>query len=332
MKSAIFSLFENWEDDYQKAITDQIDLVCYAQKLGFDEVWLTEHHFNNFSVTPSPLSVANYLLGKTKKIKIGIAGILLPYYNPIKLAEEISTIKTYDEDRFLYGIAKGAFAIYDKTFNVDALSNRELMFEANELIHRLLLEERVTFKGRYFSCEDISIRPKIKKPITTFIASESLEAIEKCAKEDFSLIGSLALSKEKIRDIFKTFDSFNSKKELSFRVARGINIGFDKKEIEKETKKSAEIFLKSMLLSKDTNPTLVKLLTTEYIDIRNKLFDSNKLFENAIYGSPKECIEQINILKNEFGIEAILLKPLCTSTKRAKEILDLYTKEVKPYV
>ena len=165
MKSAIFSLFENWEDDYQKAITDQIEMVCYAEELGFDEAWLTEHHFNNFSVTPSPLSVANYLLGKTKKIKIGTAGILLPYYNPIKLAEEIATIKAYDEDRFLYGIAKGAFAIYDKTFNVDALSNRELMFEANELIHRLLLEERVTFKGKFFSCEDISIRPKIKKPI-----------------------------------------------------------------------------------------------------------------------------------------------------------------------
>ncbi|MGJ0323558.1 LLM class flavin-dependent oxidoreductase [Aliarcobacter cryaerophilus] len=332
MKSAIFSLFENWEDDYKKAITDQIDLVCYAQKLGFDEAWLTEHHFNNFSVTPSPLSVANYLLGKTKKIKIGIAGILLPYYNPIKLAEEISTIKTYDEDRFLYGIAKGAFAIYDKTFNVDALSNRELMFEANELIHRLLLEERVTFKGRYFSCEDISIRPKIKKPITTFIASESLEAIEKCAKEDFSLIGSLALSKEKIRDIFKTFDSFNSKKELSFRVARGINIGFDKKEIEKETKKSAEIFLKSMLLSKDTNPTLVKLLTKEYLEIRENLFDKNRILENAIYGTPKECIKQIKELKSEFNIEALLLKPLVSSQKRAKEVLDLYINEVKPYV
>lgn len=71
-----------------------------------------------------------------------------------------------------------------------------LCLKQMSLIHRLLLEERVTFKGRYFSCEDISIRPKIKKPMTTFIA-ESLEAIEKCAKEDFSLIGSLALSKEK---------------------------------------------------------------------------------------------------------------------------------------
>lgn len=332
MKNAIFSLFENWEDDYQKAIIDQIELVCYAEKLGFDEAWLTEHHFNNFSVSPSPLNVANYLLGKTNKIKIGIAGILLPYYNPIKLAEDIATIKSYDEDRFLYGIAKGAFAIYDKTFKTDGITNRELMFEANELIHRLLLEERVTFNGKFFSCEDISIRPKIKKPMTTFIASESLKAIEKCTQENFSLIGSLALSKEKMRDIFKNFDNFNPTKSLSFRVARGINIGFNKKEIVEETKKSAEIFLKSMLLSKDTNPTLIKLLTKEYLQIRETLFDSNRIFQNAIYGTPKECVEQIKELKNEFDIEALLLKPLVSSQKRAKEVLDLYINEVKPYV
>ena len=50
------------------------------------------------SFIPSPLTVATYLLGKTKSIKIGTAAILLPYYNPIKLAEEIAVIKTFDED------------------------------------------------------------------------------------------------------------------------------------------------------------------------------------------------------------------------------------------
>lgn len=332
MKTALFALFENWENDYQKAITDQIEMVCYAESLGFDEVWLTEHHFNNFSVVPSPLQIASLLLGKTKNIKIGTAGILLPYYNPIKLAEDIATIKAFDENRFLYGIAKGAFAIYDKTFNADGLTNREVMFEANELIHKLLLKEQVSFKGKFFSYENISIRPKAKEKFTTFLASESLEAIEKCAKDDFALIGSLALSKEKMREIFTNFQSFNPNKKLSFRVARGLNIGFDKQGIEEETKRSADIFINSMLNSKDTNPTLVKLLTTEYLDIRNKLFDKNRILQNAIYGTPKECIEQIKLLKNEFDIEALILKPLTTSTKRAKEVLNLYIKEVKPYV
>ena len=332
MKTALFALFENWEDDYQKAIADQIDLICYAEELGFDEAWITEHHFNNFSVIPSPLSVVSYLLGKTKNIKIGTAAILLPYYNPIKLAEEIAMIKSFDNDRFLYGIAKGAFPIYDKTFKADASTNRAVMFEANELIHKLLVEELVTFKGEFFSCEDISIRPKLSKVIDTFIASESIEAIKEAAFKGYGLIGSIAISKEKIREIFKSYENLNPIKPLSFRLARGINIGFNKEAVLKETQYCADIFLKSMIASKDTSPTLVKLLTSEYLDIRNSLFNSNRIFENAIYGTPKECIAQIKALKNEFDIEALLLKPLTNSSQKAKEIINLYVKEVKPYV
>ena len=332
MKTALFCLFENWENNYQKAITEQLDLICYCEDLGFDEAWITEHHFNNFSVIPSPLTAVSYLLGKTKSIKIGTAAILLPLYNPIKLAEEIAMIKAFDENRFLYGIAKGAFPIYDRTFKADAFTNREVMFEANELIHKLLNEELVTFKGNFFTCENISIRPKLNEPINTYIASESFEAIKEAATKGYGLIGSIGISKEKIKFIFDTYKTFNPTKPLSFRVARGINIGFNKEEIIKESQYCADLFLKSMRASKDTSPTLVKLLTNEYIDIRNKLFDSNKLFENAICGTPKECIEQIKALKEEFDIEALLLKPLTTSTKKAKEILNLYTKEVKPYV
>lgn len=56
MKTGLFALFENWRGEFSdEAIKEQIDLILYADKLGFDEVWLTEHHFNNFSVTPSPL-------------------------------------------------------------------------------------------------------------------------------------------------------------------------------------------------------------------------------------------------------------------------------------
>lgn len=332
MKTGLFALFENWSGSYDGAIRDQLDLIVYAEKLGFDEVWLTEHHFNNFSVTPSPLSVVSYLLGKSDNIKIGVAGILLPYHNPIKLAEELAVIKSFDNDRFLYGIAKGAFAIYDKAFKGDATSNREVMFEANDLIHKLLTEEQVSFEGKFFSCEDISIRPKVDRIFTTYLASESDEAIKRCATGDYELIGSLATSKDEMLDIFGRIYAINYDKKLEYRVARGINIGLDREAVIEEATKSADIFISSMILSKDTNPTLAKLLTKEYDSIRSRLFDKNSILENAIIGTPKECVEQIRELNGGVNIETLLLKPLVASKKRAKEVLDLYIKEVKPYV
>lgn len=331
MKSAIFSLFENWENDFQKAITDQISLVCYAEELGFDEAWISEHHFNNFSVIPSPLSLVSYLLGKTKKIKIGTAGILLPYYEVIKLAEEIASIKSFDEDRFIYGIAKGAFPIYDKSFKINADETRERLYEANELILKLLKEEQVSFLGKFYKCEDISIRPNYKKDIKVHLASTHPQSIKLAYENDFGILGSLAINNDDIREIFRLFNK-NGDKKLSFRLARGINIGYNEAEVLEESKLCAEIFLKSMLNSKNQNPTLTKLLTKDYLELRNKLFDKNRILENAIIGSPKEAIKKIKALKKEFDIEALMLKPLTSSSKKAKEVLNLYIKEVKPYV
>ncbi len=332
MKTALFCLFENWHSDYTKAIKDQIDLVCYAENLGFDEAWVTEHHFNNFSVTPAPLSIVNHLLGKTKKMKIGTAAVLLPYYDPVKLAEEISVIKAVDDDRFVFGIAKGAFPIYDKTFKGDPKTNRDAMFEANMLIHKLLKEEQVSFKGEFYSCDDITIRPGFKGDFQTVIASQSEEAIKEAAYYGYGLVGSLAVSKEQIKDIFNKYESFEPSRPLSFRLARAVNIGYDKEEILKETQYSADVFLQSMLASKDTNPTLVKLLDDNYMEIRNKLFDKNRILQNSICGTPAECIEQIRELKYEFNIESLLLKPATSSLSRTREVLELYANEVQPYV
>ncbi len=332
MKTALFCLFENWDNDYSKAIKDQIDLVSLAEDLGYDEAWVTEHHFNNFSVIPSPLATVSYLLGATKNIKIGTAAVLLPYYDPIKLAEEISVIKAFDDDRFLFGIAKGAFPIYDKTFKGDPKTNRDAMFEANMLIHKLLKEEQVSFKGEFYSCDDITIRPGFKGDLETVIASQSEEAIKEAAYYGYGLVGSLAVSKEQIKDIFDKYESFEPKRPLSFRLARAVNIGYNKEEIIKEAAFAADLFLQSMLASKDTNPTLVKLLDDNYLEIRSKLFDKNRILQNSICGTPKECIKQIRQLKKEFNIDTLLLKPATTSAARAKEVIELYKKEVEPYV
>lgn len=333
MKNAIFCLFENWEGSYKQAFKQQLDLVCSAERLGFDEAWIAEHHMNNFSVVPSPLAVVNYLLGRTSRIKIGTAAVLLPYYHPVKLAEEIASTQLMADERFLFGIAKGSFPIYNKAFGGNPLENRNVMLEANALIQRLLLEDNVTFKGNYFECDDISIRPTLQKPIPTFIASHSDAAIKEAATCNYGIIGSLSAGEEDIREIFQKFSSYQSKFELSFRLARALNIGYDEEMVLDEARKAADIFLQSMMASKNTNPALAKLLTnSEYQEIRSKLFDKNKILQNAIVGTPQECIKKIKELKEEFKIEALLLKPAVTSYKRSYEVLKLYKEEVMPYV
>lgn len=131
----------------------------------------------------------SYLLGKSEKIQIGTAGLLLPYYNPIKLAEEIAVIKSFDDGRFMYGIAKGAFTIYDKVFNADGAVNREVMFEANDLIHRLLLEERVSFDGKFFLALMCRLDPKSRAILRPILPQNRWRRLSDVPMEIMRLLG-----------------------------------------------------------------------------------------------------------------------------------------------
>jgi alkanesulfonate monooxygenase SsuD/methylene tetrahydromethanopterin reductase-like flavin-dependent oxidoreductase (luciferase family) len=69
---------------YQEALQQ----VCWAEQLGFHSVWFTEHHFSRHGIVPASLTVLAYLAGVTTSIRLGIAVAVLPFHNPIQLAEQ----------------------------------------------------------------------------------------------------------------------------------------------------------------------------------------------------------------------------------------------------
>ncbi len=331
MKSGVFCLFENWTNSYKETFTNQMAIVKKADELRFDELWFGEHHFNNFSISPSLGTLLSYAFAITKNIKIGSAGYLLPYYNPIKLTEELATLELLSDGRFMFGIAKGAFPIYDRAINGSAIENREIMFEYNHIIQKLLYEDNVTFEGKYFNCYDISIRPKPFNKIPTFIASQSDEAINEALNYGYGLLGSISLSIEEVENIFLKYNSNIPKNSLNFTLMRAFCVAND--EAINEVKEAIEIFIQCMISAKETNPALAKLVqNTPYEKIRSTLFDKNKILDGAIIGTPKECVEQIRELKKRININSLVLKPATLTHKRTIEILEIYKKEIEPYV
>src|SRR6516225_8302771 len=104
------ALFANVEDpfgDTARAFRETIQTIVHAESLGFEQVWLTEHHFNNFSISASILPLLAYLAAKTTRIALGAAAVLLPFYDPVRVAEDVSTIDALSDGRLLLGIGKG---------------------------------------------------------------------------------------------------------------------------------------------------------------------------------------------------------------------------------
>ena len=88
---------------YQEAMAQ----VLYAEQLGFDSVWITEHHFSRHGIVSATLSLLAYLAGVTSTIRLGTGVTVLPFHNPIQLAEEVATVDLLSDGRLDFGAGRG---------------------------------------------------------------------------------------------------------------------------------------------------------------------------------------------------------------------------------
>ena len=84
-----------------------IDQVVLAEKLGFENCWLTEHHFTEDGYNPSLLAAASAIASRTETIRIGSFILLLPFISPLRAAEDISFVDILSNGRFDFGVGQG---------------------------------------------------------------------------------------------------------------------------------------------------------------------------------------------------------------------------------
>src|SRR5690349_22270663 len=90
MEFGIFALMSRKDLSRSAAETLQqgIELIVAAEEMGFESVWLAEHHFSSYSVIPNPLPLAVAIAGRTKKMILGTAVLVVPFFHPLRLAED----------------------------------------------------------------------------------------------------------------------------------------------------------------------------------------------------------------------------------------------------
>jgi probable F420-dependent oxidoreductase len=132
---------------------ESLDEVTRAEELGFDSVWMEEHHSVTNHYWPSPLTILAGYASRTSRMMLGTDIVVAPFHHPVRLAEEVALLDVMSNGRMTLGIAIGykpdEFALY----GVD-LAKRGARFEEQLAIMRALwTEEHVSFKGRYYTVE-----------------------------------------------------------------------------------------------------------------------------------------------------------------------------------
>ena len=143
-------------------IDQQIEQVCYAETLGFGDVWLTEHYFTGESVYNDALLFAAAIAMRTERIRIGFAVLQMPFHHPVRLAVQLSLLDNLSRGRIDVGIGKGTvFNEYEFIgYGLRSADSRERLEEVQDIFTRLFRETPLTYKGKYFNLHVPELRPR----------------------------------------------------------------------------------------------------------------------------------------------------------------------------
>lgn len=163
---------------------EHLEEMAYCEELGFDGVIFNEHHYSAYGTMPSPNLIASALSQKTKKIKIGVLGNILPLRNhPVRVAEEYAMIDCLSNGRLIAGFVRGIPPEYI-WYGVNPEESRGRFQEAYDLIMTAWTESVWSFEGEFFKLKDCAIWPRpVQQPHPPiWIAARSAESIEWCVK------------------------------------------------------------------------------------------------------------------------------------------------------
>ena len=166
-------------EDFYRASLEQI---AWAEQLGFDSVWLTEHHFCDDGYSPSPLVIASAIAARTRTMRIGTNLMLLPLYHPVRVAEDAATLSLVSGGRFDLGVGAGYVEEEYRTFGRSLRNRPSLMEESIAIIRRAWSGEPVKFQGKRFQVGNVPVLPAPEQPIRILMGATSPPAIERAAR------------------------------------------------------------------------------------------------------------------------------------------------------
>src|SRR5919205_2797795 len=115
---------------HEEVIQRELEQMEWTEELGFDQIWLTEHHFIDYGLAVDPGTLAGVAAARTRRVRIGLAAAILPFHNPLRLAEQTALVDVVSRGRLDVGVGRGNRPAEFRGYNVPQQENRERFEEA----------------------------------------------------------------------------------------------------------------------------------------------------------------------------------------------------------
>jgi alkanesulfonate monooxygenase SsuD/methylene tetrahydromethanopterin reductase-like flavin-dependent oxidoreductase (luciferase family) len=303
-----------------------VDYNIEAEALGFHSTFLVEHHFTGFGQVSASLSLLTWVAAKTKTLRLGTAVLVLPWHNPVLVAEQAATIDLLSGGRLDFGVGKGYRHNEFAGFCIPIEEADARFDEALDVIMKAwTTERRFSHRGKYWKFEDIVVEPPTaQKPHPPmWMGAGSPESIRKVAERGFNLLLDQFASFEVIAERIALFRSEVEKRGRAFNpmdvaVARAFYVAKDAADKEAALERRLEAQRRLAAISESPGRKNTASIMA-FSDTREASEEA------ALYGTPDQIAEKLERLRG-MGIEYILLN----GGGPARDNLRRFARELMP--
>lgn len=187
--ATIFQNMRRTRSDYETYQGD-LALAERAEELGFDSLWTVEHHFTGYTMCPSPTQFLSYMAGQTDQARLGSMVIVLPWHDPIRVAEEVAMLDNLSDGRMVLGLGRGLARAEFEGYRVDMEESRARFVEYAEMILEGLEKGYCEYDGEFIQQPRKDLRPEPVKSFEdrTYAAAVSPESMRIMAELGIGLL------------------------------------------------------------------------------------------------------------------------------------------------
>lgn len=340
----------------EEAFQEAFNIAETAEEYGLDGVWLAERHFATHrrptdpmgagipSVVSVPLVWASAIAARTKNLRIGTGVSVLPLCHPIRLAEEAATVDQISQGRLDFGVGRSGFPRSYIGYGIPYDESRDRFQEYLEIITRAWKEDRLTYQGKYYSCENLCVMPRpFQKPHPPIrVAATTSDTFPNVGTMGHDLMCSLRGFD--IPDVAKNLNAYRKAISESGHPGAGnvyIRVPIYVAETDQDgiadpkegTMRSFQRLADNVAQTANTTgQTLSEERRARYERLSGVTYE-DLLEQRLAYGSPATVTKKLKNLINELGLDGVIMEPNVGGGLTEDMVLNsirLYAEEVAP--